>query len=192
MKLKGYVKLKKLSLNPGISTFPMPSAVISVGVGDEANLITLAYVGKVCLKPPIVVISIQPKRHSYKLIEKHGEFVINYPTINQLKETDYIGTRSGRDVNKWQELNLTKEKASIVQVPMVKEFPWNMECKVINRIELGSHVCYFGEVVVTHSDPKYVKKDNLNPDEFELFAYISGNYVGLKRGAVGTHGFSLG
>jgi len=53
-------------------------------------------------------------------------------------------------------------------------------------------VCYFGEVVATHSDPKYIKKDNLNPDEFDLFAYISGNYVGLKRGVVGTHGFSLG
>ena len=184
--------MEKIILNPETTVFPMPAAVISVGIGTEANLITLAYVGKVCLKPPIVVISIQPKRHSYQLIEKHKEFVINYPTIEQLKETDYIGTRSGRNLNKWEKLNLTREKASIVKVPMIKEFPWNMECKVINRIELGSHVCYFGEVVVTHSDPKYVKKDNLNPDEFDLFAYISGNYIGLKRGVVGTHGFSLG
>ncbi|MFX0176300.1 MAG: flavin reductase family protein [Candidatus Hodarchaeota archaeon] len=182
--------MKKLTLKPSISTFPMPSAVISVGVGDDANLITLAYVGKVCLKPPIVVISIQPKRHSYELIEKHKEFVINYPTIKQLKETDYIGTRSGRDVNKWHKLNLTKEKASIVQVPMIQEFPWNMECKVINRIKLGSHVCYFGEVVATHSDPKYIKNGNLNPNEFDFFAYISGNYIGLEKGAIGKHGFT--
>ncbi|MFX1493474.1 MAG: flavin reductase family protein, partial [Promethearchaeota archaeon] len=88
--------MKKVTLDPGISVFPMPAAVISVGKGDDANLITLAYVGKVCFEPPIVVISIQPKRHSYHLIENHGEFVINYPTINQLKEIDYCGTRSGR------------------------------------------------------------------------------------------------
>lgn len=183
--------MEKIILNPETTVFPMPAAVISVGVGTEANLITLAYVGKVCLKPPIVVISIQPKRHSYQLIEKHREFVINYPTIEQLKETDYMGTRSGRNINKWEKLNLTREKASIVQVPMIKEFPWNMECKVIKRIELGSHVCYFGEVVATHSDPKYLKNGELDPDKFNFFAYLSGNYLRLEKGAIETHGFSL-
>ncbi|MFX1586032.1 MAG: flavin reductase family protein [Promethearchaeota archaeon] len=182
--------MKKVTLDPGITVFPMPAAVISVGRGDEANLITLAYVGKVCLEPPTVVISIQPKRHSYYLIEKYGEFVINYPTIDQLKEIDYCGTRSGRNVNKWKELNLTKEQASIVQIPMIKEFPWNVECKVINRIKLGSHVCYFGEMVATHSDSKYVKDNELNPDEFNFLVYISGNYIGLMKGALEKHGFT--
>ena len=184
--------MNKISLSTGITTFPMPAAVISVGIGDEANLITLAYVGKVCLNPPIIAISIQPKRHSYKLIETHGEFVINYPTKSQLKELDYCGTRSGRDVNKWKALNLTKEQGTIVKVPMVKEFPWNMECKVIKRIELGSHVCYFGNVVATHSDTNYVQDETLNPGEFDFPAYIAGNYLQLKKGTIAKHGFSLG
>ncbi len=183
--------MDKIRLSTGIAAFPMPAAVISVGIGDDANLITLAYVGKVCLKPPIIAISIQPRRHSYQLIENHGEFVINYPTINQLREMDYCGTRSGRDVNKWEELNLTKEKGSVVRVPLVKEFPWNMECKVIQRTELGSHVCYFGEVVAVHSDSKFVKNDNIDPDKINTFAYISGNYIGLEKGFIGKHGFSL-
>jgi flavin reductase (DIM6/NTAB) family NADH-FMN oxidoreductase RutF len=183
--------MNKISLSVGITTFPMPAAVISVGIGDEANLITLAYVGKVCLNPPIIAISIQPKRHSYELIEKHREFVINYPAKDQLKEMDYCGTRSGRDVNKWKELNLTKEQGKIVQVPMVKEFPWNMECKVINRIELGSHVCYLGEVVATHSDANYVTNGRLDPEKFKCFTYINGNYIGLEKGILETHGFSM-
>ena len=183
--------MNKISISTGISTFPMPAAVISVGVGDEANLITLAYVGKVCLKPPIIAISIQPVRHSYKLIEKHKEFVINYPTKDQLKEMDYCGTRSGRDVDKWKELNLSREKGSVVQVPLVKEFPWNMECKVIKRIELGSHVCYFGEVVAVHVDSSFVTNNSLDPEKFKCFTYISGNYIELKKGAVAKHGFSL-
>ena len=183
--------MKKISLSPKIATFPMPASVISVGTGEEANLITLAYVGKVCLNPPIIAISIQPKRYSYQLIEKHGEFVINYPTIEQLREMDYCGTRSGRDVNKWNELNLTKEEASIVKVPMIKEFPWNMECKVIKKIELGSHVCYFGEVVAVHSDPYYIRNGNLDPEKINSFVYLSGFYIELKKGILGTHGFSL-
>ncbi|MFX1378070.1 MAG: flavin reductase family protein [Promethearchaeota archaeon] len=183
--------MKKIDLSPKISTFPMPTAVISVGTGEEANLITLAYVGKVCFDPPIIAVSIQPKRHSYKLIEKLGEFVLNYPTVDQLKETDYIGTRSGRDVNKWKILNLTKEKASLVQVPMIKEFPWNMECKVVKRVEFGSHICYFGEVVATHSDPYYVKNEVLDPEKFNFPAYIAGNYLELNRGALARHGFTV-
>ncbi|MFX1306362.1 MAG: flavin reductase family protein [Promethearchaeota archaeon] len=182
--------MEKVVLSPRISTFPMPAAVISVGVGESANLITLAYVGKVCYNPPIIAISINPDRYSYQLIEKHGEFVINYPTIDQLKETDYIGTRSGRDVNKWNVLKLTKEEASIVQVPLVKEFPWNMECKVVNKLKLGSHVCYFGQVMATHSDPKYVIDETLNPDAFNFYAYIAGNYIGLNKGILGKHGYT--
>jgi flavin reductase (DIM6/NTAB) family NADH-FMN oxidoreductase RutF len=183
--------MEKTKLSPRFTTFPMPAAVISVGTGEEANLITLAYVGKVCLSPPIIAISIQPKRHSFKLIEKHGEFVINYPSSDQLKETDYCGTRSGRDVNKWEELNLTKEKGSIVQVPMIKEFPWNMECKVINKLELGSHVCYFGEVVATHSKTEMLSNENLDPKKISTFGYISGNYVPIEKRVLGRHGFSL-
>lgn len=182
--------MKKVDLSPKISTFPMPAAVISVGIGEEANLITLAYVGKVCHNPPIIAISIRPNRHSYKLIEQLGEFVINYPTIDQLRETDYIGTRSGRDVNKWIKLNLTKQKASVVQVPMIEEFPWNMECKVIRKVKFGSHVCFFGEVVATHSDPNYVKEDSLDPNNFNFPAYIAGNYIEIKKGALYRHGFS--
>lgn len=184
--------MDKVNLSTGMATFPMPAAVISVGIGDEANLITLAYVGKVCLNPPIIAISIQPKRHSYKLIEKHGEFGINYPTIDQLRDMDYCGTRSGRDVNKWEELNLTKEKASIIQVPLIEEFPWQMECKVIQRTELGSHVCYFGEVLAVHSDENLVKNNNIDPDKISTFAYISGYYISLEKGAIGRHGFSYG
>ena len=88
-------------------------------------------------------------------------------------------------------MHLTKEKATVVSVPLVKEFPWNMECKVVNRIELGTHVCYFGEVVAVHSDEEYVKNGSLDPDKFNFFAYISGIYVALNKGAVERHGFSL-
>lgn len=183
--------MEKVILSPKITAFPMPSAVITVGTGDEANLITLAYVGKVCLEPPIIAISIQPKRHSYSLIESHGEFVINYPSTQQLKATDYCGTRSGRDVNKWKNLDLTKEKASIVKVPMIKEFPLNMECKVIKKLKLGSHVSYFGEVLATHCSSEYVLDDNINPIYIDTFAYFSGKYIPLEKKVIGRHGFSI-
>lgn len=183
--------MTKETLSKRSTTFPMPAAVISVGIGKSANLITLAYVGKVCLDPPIIAIGINTERHSFKLLDEHGEFVVNYPTIDQLKEMDYCGTRSGRDVNKWEQLGLNKEKGEEVQVPLVKEFPWNMECKVVNKLKLGSHVCFFGEVVAVHCDQKYLKENLIDPKKLDTFTYISGNYIELKSEALGSHGFSL-
>ena len=183
--------MTKISLNINSATFPMPAAVISVGVGDKANLITLAYVGKVCMTPPIIAIGIRESRYSFHLLEEHEEFVINYPSKDQIREMDYCGTRSGKDVNKWKELNLTQEKASIVEVPMIAEFPWNMECKVIRKLKLGSHTSFFGEVVAIHSDTNYTKNKRLDPEKINTFAYINGNYIGLQQSSMGKHGFSM-
>ena len=183
--------MEKKLISNHTTTFPMPAAVISVGKGEKANLITLAYVGKMCMKPPIIAIGIHKKRYSFNLIEKHGEFVVNYPRKDQMREMDYCGTRTGKNVNKWKDLGLTKEKGTIIDVPLIKEFPWNMECKVINKLELGSHICYFGEVVAVHCEKNYLKNNSIDPDKLDTFAYISGNYIELKEGAVALQGFSM-
>ena len=183
--------MSKITLNSGMTLFPTPAAVISVGDWDEANLITLAWVGKVCSTPPTIAISIRPSRFSFKLIEKLGEFVINYPSSKYLREMDFCGTRSGKDINKWETLNLTKMKATRVSVPMIKEFPFNMECKVVKRVELGSHVCYFGEVLATHSDEELVKNNQLDVEKLETFVYLNGNYIGMDKGLLEFHGFSM-
>ena len=183
--------MEKKLISNHTTTFPMPAAVISVGKGEKANLITLAYVGKMCMNPPIIAIGINKKRYSFNLIEQHGEFVINYPRKDQMRAMDYCGTRTGKNVNKWIELGLTKQKASIVDVPLIKEFPWNMECKVVNKLVLGSHTCYLGEVVAVHCEKDYLKNNSIDPNKFDTFAYNSGNYIELKEGAVAVQGFSI-
>ena len=183
--------MEKKLVSKHLTTFPMPAAIISVGIGDNANLITLAYVGKMCMNPPIIAIGINKKRYSYNLIEEHAEFALNYPRKDQVRSVDYCGTRTGKDVNKWTELGLTKEKGSIIRVPLIKEFPWNMECKVVNKLELGSHICYFGEVVASHCDIEYLRNDSIDPDKLDTFTYVSGNYIELKEGILASHGYSM-
>ncbi len=182
--------IKKVNLDTGKTLFPMPAAVISVGVGDASNLITLAYIGKMCMNPPIIAIGIHHSRYSYKLIEEHGEFVINYPFLEQLRDLDYCGNNSGRNVNKWDVLGLTKEKGLKVQVPMVQEFPLNMECKVVNKVVLGSHTCYFGEVLATHAHPAYIKGKKINLDKINIHSYMESHYLEIKKGSIGKYGFS--
>ncbi|MHA1724837.1 MAG: flavin reductase family protein [Promethearchaeota archaeon] len=183
--------MEKVNLDINKTLFPMPAAVISVGIGDKANLITLAYMGKMCMKPPIIAIGIHSDRHSHKLIEEYGEFVINIPSKKQLRYLDYCGNVSGRNMNKWEQLGLTKEKATKIQVPMIKEFPLNMECKVVNKIKLGSHTCYFGEVVANHADPDYLKDKNIDLDKINTHVSMDRNYLEIKPGSVEKYGFSI-
>lgn len=181
----------KVTIEKSITPIVSPAVVISVGKWDEANLITLAWVARVVSDPPVMSISIRPSRHSFSLIEKLEEFVINVPSTDNIQQMDYCGTRTGREVNKWEELNLTKEKATQVEVPFIKEFPINIECKVINKLEHGTHKIYLGEVLAVHVDESMIKNNRLDPLKQNQIVYVSGNYYGLIKEPLERHGFSL-
>ena len=170
----------------------MPAVVVSVGEWDTANLITLAYVGKVAAEPHVLSISIRPSRHSFSLIEGLGEFAVNVPgsSPDHLRVVDYCGTCTGRKVDKWKELNLTKQKAEKIRVPLIREFPWNFECRVIKRIEIGTHVCYWGEVLVLHAREDTLQGQGLDPLKQEQVAYIAGSYYRLETVPLEKQGFS--
>lgn len=168
-----------------------PAVVISVGDWDQANLITLAWVARVVSEPPVMSISIRPSRHSFSLIEKLGEYVINVPSIKNIQNVDFCGTRTGKKVNKWEKLKLTKEKGLKVKVPLIKEFPMNIECKVINNIKHGTHSIYFGEVLAVHVDEELLKEGKLDPLKQNQIVYIAQNYYGLINKPLERHGFSL-
>ena len=181
----------KMQIDKTTTPIVSPAAVISTGEWDEANLITLAWVARVVSEPPVMSISIRPSRHSFSLIEKLGEYVINVPSADNIREMDFCGTRTGKKVNKWKELNLTKEKGLYIKVPLIKEFPINIECKVIKKIEHGTHSIYLGEVLAVHVDENMLKSDKLDPLKQNQIAYIAGNYYGLTKEPLERHGFSL-
>jgi len=176
----------KKTLTPIIS----PAVVVSVGDWDKANLITLAWVGRVVSNPPIMSISIRPSRHSFSLIEELNEFVINVPFTGNIKQVDFCGTRTGKKVDKWDALNLTKEKATKISVPLVKEFPINIECTVVKNLEIGTHMIYLGEVQAVNVEEKLLNNGQLDPSQQDQIVYIPQNYYKLKK-AIETQGFSL-
>ncbi len=181
----------KIQINKTTTPIVSPAVVVSVGEWDEANLITLAWVARVVSEPPVMSISIRPSRHSTSLIKKLGEYVINVPDANQIREMDFCGTRTGKRVDKWKELNLTKENGSKVKVPLIKEFPINIECKVINKLEHGTHIIYFGEVQVVHVDEKLLIDDKIDPLKQNQIVYIARNYYGLIKEPLERQAFSL-
>lgn len=127
---------------PGTFVYPIPAVMVSCGDMENSNIITIAWTGITCSQPAKVYISVRPERHSYDIIKSTKEFVINLTTRDLAYATDWCGVKSGKDFDKFKEMNLTKEKANFVKCPMIKESPVSIECKVteIKDLRWASHV----------------------------------------------------
>lgn len=171
---------------------PVPSVMASLGEGDEANIITIAWTGIINSRPPMTYISVRKERHSHDILMKTGEFVINLTTEAILRQTDWCGVRSGRDFDKWKETGLTKEPASVVKCPMIAESPVNLECRVTEVKELGSHDMFMAEIVKVHVDDSIIDEDgHFDVVRAGLLAYIHGHYYTVNRKPLGRFGFSV-
>lgn len=177
---------------PGNMLYPLP--VVMVSVADRKgrnNIITLAWVGTVCSDPPMVSISVRPERYSYHMLKETGEFVINLTTKSLVYATDYCGVKSGRDVDKFQEMKLTALAASKVKAPLIEESPVNLECVVREVKPLGSHDMFLAEVVAVHADGKYMDENHkFCLDRAEPIVYSHGTYFGCGE-KLGTFGYSV-
>lgn len=171
---------------------PVPVVMVTcAGKDSKPNIITLAWVGTVNSDPPMLSISVRKSRHSHGLIKETGQFVVNLTTKKLAWETDFCGVKSGRDMDKFEAAKLTPQKASKVDVPLIKESPVNIECVVRNVLELGSHDMFIGEIVAVHVDEKLLdEKEKLNLDKADLIAYSHGEYWSLHK-ALGFFGYSV-
>ena len=142
---------------PGNMLYPLPVVLVSSADGNgHDNLFTVAWTGTICSNPPMVSISVRPERYSYELIEKTQEFTINLTTEKLAYATDYCGVVSGRDVDKWDKMHLTRMPGKTVKTPYVKESPVSMECHVTEVRRLGSHDMFIAEITAVHADEQYM------------------------------------
>ncbi len=132
--------------------FPVPAALIGCGNSEEMDIVVVASVGVVSSTPPTIGISLDKRRYSLELIRKTREFTINIPSAQLYRETDYCGLVSGKGINKFKQAGLTPVMGSKVQAPLLKECPFNLECRVISENVLGEYVLILGEILETHID----------------------------------------
>lgn len=176
----------------GNMLYPLPAVMVSVtdGQGND-NIITVAWAGTVCTNPPMVSISVRPSRFSYQMIRDTGEFVINLTTEKLAYAADYCGVRSGRDVDKFKEMKLTREKAEYVQAPLIGESPVSIECRVKEIKELGSHHMFIADVLAVHAEEKYMDENQkFHLNKSKPLVYSHGEYLGVGE-KLGTFGYSV-
>ncbi len=177
---------------PGTVIYPVPAVMVSCGdIDGEKNIITVAWTGTINTNPPMTYVSIRPERHSYEMIKKTGEFVINLVTENLAYACDFCGVRSGKDVDKFSEMKLTPFKGNVVSAPLIYESPVNIECKVKEIVKLGSHDMFIGEVVsVSVSDEYMDETGKFHFNKSKPICYSHGGYFGLGK-QLGTFGYSV-
>lgn len=184
--------MAKISFKPGNMLYPLPVVMVSVADKEgNSDIVTVAWAGTICTNPPMVSISVRPERFSHHMLMETGEFVINLTTKELVYATDYCGVKSGRDVDKWKEMNLTPVMGNVVKVPCIAESPVNIECKIVKVEKLGSHDMFTAEVVAVQVDDAYMdEKNSFHLSQANPIVYSHGEYYLLGE-KLGRFGYSI-
>ncbi len=183
----------KQDWKPGTMIYPLPAVLVSCGsTPEEYNLITVAWTGTICSNPPMCYISVRPERHSYDILKRNMEFVINLTTADMAFATDWCGVRSGKNFDKFKEMNLTPGKAKIVSAPIIEESPLCIECRVKEIVSLGSHDMFIADVLNVKADDRYLDPET---GKFDLaqagpLVYAHGGYYETGK-KIGKFGWSV-
>jgi flavin reductase (DIM6/NTAB) family NADH-FMN oxidoreductase RutF len=183
----------KKDWKPGTMIYPLPAVMVSCGSEpSEYNILTVSWVGTICSNPPMCYISVRPERHSYAILRREMEYVINLTTAGMARATDWCGVVSGKERRKFEEMHLTPGRASVVRAPLVEESPLCIECRVREVLALGSHDMFISEVVNVKADEKYLDPVSgaFDMQRAGLLAYVHGNYYGPGE-LIGHFGWSV-
>jgi flavin reductase (DIM6/NTAB) family NADH-FMN oxidoreductase RutF len=184
---------KRENWRPGTMIYPLPAVLVSCGEKpEEYNMLTVAWTGTICSTPAMCYISVRPERHSYEIIKRTGEFVINLTTEALARATDWCGVKSGREEDKFEAMGLTAIESAVVKAPTLAESPISVECRVKQILPLGSHDMFIAEVVNVSVDEQYIDPDSGKFDlqRARLIAYSHGEYFKLGE-AIGHFGWSV-
>lgn len=172
---------------------PVPVVLItSKNKEEKVDVFTVGWIGTACTKPAMITVAIRPERLSYEYIKENGEFVVNLPTRALVKKVDYCGVKSGRTNDKITECNFNLEPCENVQVPMIKECPVSMECRVKSITPLGTHDLFLAEVLAIHVEDNLIDSNGkIHLEKADLISYSHGEYFPLEKKAIGKFGFSV-
>lgn len=184
-------KIQKTKWKAGNMVYPIPAAMVSCGDSERANIVTVGWTGTICTNPPMTYISLRPSRFSYDLIKTSGYFVINLTTKSLVRATDFCGVKSGRDIDKFQAMDLTVIRDEDTGCPMIGESPVSIVCKTKEIRELGSHHMFIADVMNVYIDEKYLdEKGKFHLNATDLIAYSHGSYLSLGE-ELGSFGYSI-
>ena len=182
--------MPKRALKGGALLAPVPAVMVSVGDENEKNVLTVAWCGTVATQPPKTYISVRPSRHSYNILRRTGEFVINLVPSEMAKTADYCGIYTGAKVDKFAKCGLTAAPIEGISAPAIAECPVSIACRVSDVIPMGTHDMFLADVLSVEADEAlFDEKGAIHFERADLCAYVHGAYFKLGK-EIGKFGFS--
>ncbi len=184
--------MQKEYWKPGNMLYPLPVVMVSCQrPGERPNIITVAWAGTICSDPAMLSVSVRPERYSHGILGETGQFVVNLVNRDLVYATDYCGVRSGRDVDKFEEMHLTPLPSRMIAAPGIAESPVNLECQITQTIPLGSHDLFLARILGVTVDGNYMDpKGKFNLNRTGLVTYSHGEYFQLGE-KLGSFGYSV-
>lgn len=156
--------IAKKSLGADTIAYPLPVWVVATyDQHGRANAMTAAWVGVCCSDPPCLAVSVRKSRYSFAALLARRAFTVNVPSERYVREVDYLGLASGRDLDKLAAMHLTAVRSELVDAPYIAEFPLVVECRLVQTIDLGVHMQFVGEILDVKADPAVLDAEGL-PD----------------------------
>ncbi len=183
--------MSKIKLQASTLLSPVPAVMVSCGTPEDGeNIITIAWTGIICSHPAKTYVSIRPGRHSYEIIKKNREFVINMTSSELARACDLCGMKTGAKVDKFKEAKLTREYVEEAACPLIAEAPLSLVCKVSDIVPLGSHDMFIADIAAVYADERLMEDGKLCINRAHLAAYAHGEYYALGK-RIGKFGFSV-
>lgn len=146
--------IKKNKINNNVSLFPMPVVLVGATVEGKVNFLTASWISRANSNPPMIVMALSISRHTKQGVLENKTFSINIPSADSVIKTDYCGSVSGKDIDKSKVFDVFY--GELKTAPMIQECPINMECKLIQTIDLATHSLFVGEIVSAYSAEKFL------------------------------------
>ncbi|MDF1538094.1 MAG: flavin reductase family protein [Candidatus Thorarchaeota archaeon] len=170
--------MSKIKMKSNLAPFPKPGCIIGAMVDGRPNFMNIVWVNRMNISPNILAASVNVKHYTLKGIKQNQSFSLNFPSIDLVEKTDYVGLVSGRDVDKSKLFEVFYGDDE--NTPMIRECPINIECKVHDMVELPDHVVVFGEVLNVYSEEQYMTDGALDPKKFNPIVFT-------RPGPIGTY-----
>jgi len=180
----------------GAKVLVVPSPVWCIGTYDgngAPNVMTVAWGGICCSEPPCVTVSMRKATYTYDCVMERRAYTVNVPSVQFMKEADFYGIATGRDIKKFEATGLTPVRGEFVDAPYIKEFPLVLECKVIHVYEIGLHTQFIGEIMDVKVEESCLDEKGMPDLELlQPFVFAPGTRSYYKAGGLLGRAFSVG
>ncbi len=166
--------MAKIAIESKTSVFPMPAFLIGTNVDGKPNYMAAAWSGIGGGTPPVITVGIRHARHTLKGIRQNMTFSVNVPSVSQVKETDYCGIDSGSKVDKVKVCSFKVFYGRVETAPMIEQCPVNLECTVLQMLDVGSHMLVVGRIEEVYASEECMTDGNLDVEKINPFSYVIG------------------